>query len=157
MTTFQQRLGLGVDHERAVERRLGGEVAGASVVPFGQAMLPASTRDRLRLTPSPIRWLPDLLVVTPHRALLVDAKAGRADTPNYAIEWAALVAHRRLERSGLDVVIVWSDFTWSLPRELHPADGQPGPFIGNGSGTPFVLFTKRIARPWAELIEELAR
>lgn len=145
----QQRLDLAADHEHETALRL--EQAGWFPIPWGQGQLPEMARRMLGRTLSPIRWTPDLLAIRDTTAVFIDAKAGRSDTANYAIEAQALVSHRRLCRAGHPVVVVWHDFNWSHAWELHPDDGVRGAHNGNGSGTPFVLFRKVLAHPWDHL------
>lgn len=145
----QQRLDLAADHEQETALRL--EHAEWFVTLWGQGQLPELARRMLGRTLSPIRWTPDLLAIRGPLAVFIDAKTGRSDTANYDIEAQALVSHRRLCRAGHPVVIVWHDFRWSHAWELNPDDGAPGTYIGNGSGTPFLLFRKGLAHPWDDL------
>lgn len=156
MNTGSERFALAYAHEQAVAERF--TDARCIVCPFGQAQISDIARDGLGLTSSPLRWMPDLLVITPldeavQHAYWVDAKAEfRKDTPNYSLEINAWRTHHWLAHAGIDVIIVWGDFRWSHAAELHPYDLEQGPFLGNGSGTPFVLVRKWMTHPWEELL-----
>lgn len=148
--TFAQRMAAATAHECAVAERLAG--AGYEVCPFGQSQIPDGVRDVLRTSDCEIRWLPDLLAVRAGRVLWIDAKGGTSQTANYSIEVAALRCHRKLAVAGYPVVIVWGDFRWNYAGDLIPDDLIAGTYSGNGSGTPFALVKKLMARPWSELV-----
>jgi hypothetical protein len=141
---------VGQRHEQAVADRLRSE--GWDVHVWGQALLSEPLRKALLEQPHTVfwRWLPDMVAVRSDAIRLIDAKnEQRVDTPNYAIETAALTAHRAMERLGLGVTYVWPDFTVNWPagldiiKEFGAQRGQNG-----GSGTPFCLVRKADQFPW---------
>lgn len=148
------RMVVGAMHEKAVAELL--RQYGCHVHPFGQQMLDEHTRDRLRLVdpPTPLRWLPDMVVSVGGRCWLVDAKDGRKDTPNYAIEDAALQAHKVHQTLwGIPFVLVWGDFQCSLVDDVLAVAGTPRDGAHTaGSGTPYHLVPKlKVQRHLAEV------
>ena len=117
--------------------------AGFEVEPFGQEQIRSeAVRAALVATSSPLRWLPDLIAVRGPLAYWVDAKGGRNDTPNRAIEVSALRTDRDLDRAGFAIVLVWSTpgtspatstptraSTWAAPSGTEAA--RPS-FASNG-------------------------
>lgn len=140
--TFTERMTRARNHESAVASKL--RARGYVVGDFGQGQLSPDVRDALRSHPTKLRWLPDLIAISAGEVLLIDAKFGRTDTPNYDMEKASLDAMVALQlATGVPVVIVWADMRCSYVMALEHCDGRTqGPHCGNGSGTPYWLFPK---------------
>jgi hypothetical protein len=140
--TFRNRMEYALAHEEAVAQRLIDR--GYQVGRFGQGMLTENVRAILRSHHTPLRWMPDIIAATEGEVLLVDAKAGRTDTPCHAIEKASLEALMKLQFGiSVPVILVWSDFRCSpvqmLAHHELKRDGYRSP---NGSGTPYWLIPK---------------
>lgn len=124
---------------------------------WGQGMLTDDLRTALRGTTSPLRWAPDVLAVRGSTTTFVDAKSEiRQDTPNFSLEKSAFSAHFSWwVGNGGHLVYVWDDFRASHIRDISKliADGQirTGIYAGAGSGTPFYLIPKSVARPFADV------
>lgn len=138
-------------HELAIQHEL--ERRGWHVEPFGIGMLQPTTRDHLHTVQPPTfwRWLPDLIASRDGRVVLVDGKGEqRNDTPNFAIETMAILAHRSMSVFGVPIVYVFSDMScnWLSDEFLAGAVRWYTPEPGRhrvhsaGSGTPFVLVPK---------------
>lgn len=149
-----KRLDQGVDHEDRVARIL--RALGWQVEHVGQGFMNPSVSKMLRQVNTPLRWFPDLIAV--HRdfadtPILIDAKSGRQDTPNWSAESAALKSHAGAQRyTGLNVFYVWPDMSWNTHDQLMEASDRnvitKGTFSGSGSGTSFVLIPKFVTNPW---------
>jgi hypothetical protein len=123
------------------------------VEPFGQALLTETIRAVIRRKDNlPLRWIPDLLCTRDQKdppIVLIDAKTGRSDTPFYDLERNAYDAAMRWLYSmrADDFWYVWHDFHRSSVMQISQglARGEivPGPYFGNGSGTPYLLIPKR--------------
>lgn len=108
---------------------------------FGQALLDVLARDLLKKTKSPIRWIPDILALSPPQILLIDAKAGRTDTPNWTLEKSSHDAHKLIAQSlNVRVIYVWPDLSCNDALTLHPT--VSGTETSFGSGTPYWLIRK---------------
>lgn len=140
--TFTERMTRALNHELIVATGL--RERGYVVGEFGQGQLGPDVRDALRRHRTKLRWLPDLIAVSIGEVLLVDAKFGRTDTPNYDMEKASLDALVALQRAtDVPVVIVWADMRCSYVMALECCDSRSeGVYCGNGSGTPYWLFPK---------------
>ena len=146
----QRRLHIGIGHEVAVTDALADR--GWLVQPWGQGLIREEIRAALvtRYPPVLWRWIPDLIAVKGKTVVLVDPKTSlRSDTPNFAIEQSALIAHQIMANLGLQIVYVFADLTCNEVRHLKIAhrtlDSQR--LATGGSGTPFVLVRKADQRP----------
>src|SRR5713101_7182933 len=89
-------------HEKWVLEQLN-ERPGTQAFPFGQALLSDDARGALKEcetvagAKTPVRWMPDLLVIHTPSVMFVDAKAGEKwkETQNHVIEQDALQAALR--------------------------------------------------------------
>jgi hypothetical protein len=127
---------------------------------FGQGQLSAATRMALCTCvdsegqPTALRWLPDLLAVCGHVAVLIDAKSGERwrTTGNLDIEKAALAAAVRFSHAlKVDVYFIFTDGSAISARELDRCAKWDVSWRGRGSGTPFWLFRKGDTRPCLDL------
>jgi len=151
---YTKRLDQGVDHEIRVARLL--RALGWHVDHIGQGFMDPSVSKMLKRVDTALRWFPDLIAVHrdfPDTPILIDAKNGRQDTPNWSAECAALQSHAGAQRwSGLDVFYVWPDLSWNTHDQLMEASDRnvitQGTFSGSGSGTSFVLIPKSVTNPW---------
>jgi hypothetical protein len=118
---------------------------------FGQGQLSAAMRMALQGVadragqPTPLRWLPDLLAVCGHVAVLIDAKSGERwrTTGNLDIEKAALAAAVRFSDAlKIDVYFIFSDGSAISAVQLDHCAKWDVSWRGRGSGTPFWLFQK---------------
>ena len=130
---------------------------------FGQGLLPEDCRDRLRRyedgarRPSLIRWMPDILAIrdasnTRPFVALIDAKLA-GSTPNHAVELSALeTAEIYVDRFFTPTFFVFSDWSVLTPRDIRQR-GTPGPEPREelGSGTPYLLVSKKHGRPFNEV------
>jgi hypothetical protein len=150
-TNGQVRMHLGQAHEVAVAERL--ERRGWAVQAWGQGLIREEIRAVLMAIWPPVlwRWLPDLIVTKGRVAVLVDPKSSiRADTPNFAIEQHAVVAHQLMAVLGLPIVYVFGDFTCARVQDIdivYQSLNEPGRVQTGGSGTPYVLVRKADQRP----------
>jgi len=73
----------------------------------------------------------------------IDAKTGRLDTPNHAIEIAAIDSAIDFKKfSGADAYFfVWENGE-TAELEVVSKHTMPGMYQGSGSGTPFVLLER---------------
>jgi hypothetical protein len=148
MTTFHERLTRAQWHENQVAYWL--TTCGWVCAPFGQGQLPPEIREHLKHIHTPVRWMADTLAVRSSRALFVDAKAGETHrwTGNHAIEKDALeTAEKWAQFSQCDVVFIFEDGGLVTPGVVR-ANCWDGPYRGNGSGTPFVLFPTTVCIPF---------
>lgn len=143
--TFDERMSVGVEHERRVVREL--RARGWSADEFGQGTFSTGVRSVLSGTDTPVRWLPDVIAAKRFAArslvVFIDAKAStrHRETGMYAVECAALDAAERWlrftgERSPF--YYVFSDGRVATP-ELVRSTSVACAKRGNGSGTPYVL------------------
>jgi len=154
--SYEKRMAAGKRHERRVAKSLC--IRGWHVDFVGQSQLSDEAHTALEsLRPKrEVRWWPDLLAVKRRGeswlCLLVDAKTGRSDTPNYAIEDDAIRAHRIFaDDFGLPVFYVFGDGRVASLGALEGHGGTPGPRYGNGSDTPYSLYPKTIGRGFSEV------
>lgn len=156
--SWATRIGGATEKERADKESLE-NLFGCKVYTFGQSLLPNEARAYLQSHHALLylRWLADMLVVRPDLyktdaeewMWLVDSKSGRQDTPNWILEKSAHTAHR-LQRTalGLPIVYIWPDgCTCSYIEDLPDEVLIDGPMSRHGSGTPYWLVPKRLARP----------
>jgi hypothetical protein len=150
--TFAERKHLAESHEFAIRVEL--ERRGWTVEPFGIALLSDHMRQALRqVQPLALwRWLPDLIATRDRRTVLVDGKdEQRNDTPNFAVEETAILAHRTMATLGVPIVYVFSDMSCNFNcddllnqgRRVGPTHGGSRVQGAAGSGTPFWLLPKR--------------
>ncbi len=151
--SFYDRMLPAVQFESAVIEKL--RQSGWMAFPFGQAQLPEECRSRLARfedgsrRPSLIRWMPDVIAFRDvgNRSLvhLIDAKVC-GDRPNYAIEMSAIeTIEIYTDRLYTPSFFVFDDWKVLTPREARQR-GVPGPESNKGSGTPYVLISKRFGR-----------
>ena len=139
----------------AFEAELRGRLSswGWDVSAFGSGLLDDPVRTALKVfrddygRPSGLRWLPDLVASRDGRVVLVDAKAERVNTDNYAIPQRALEVGRVLvDRLHTPLFYVWPDGGVLTPDTVtvswHTRHSGAGTA---GSGNPFVLVDKRWA------------
>jgi hypothetical protein len=121
------------------------------VEPFGQGQVSAAMRRVLQACtdweghPTALRWLPDLLAVCGHLAVLIDAKSGERwhTTGNLDIEKAALAAAVRFSHAlKIDVFFIFSDGSAISAVQLDRCVKWDVSWRGHGSSTPFWLFQK---------------
>jgi hypothetical protein len=146
----QIRMHVGVGHEHTVADAL--DVRGWLVQPWGQGLIREEIRAAMvtRWPPVLWRWIPDLIAVRGRQLALVDPKTSlRSDTPNFAIEQSALIAHQIMANLGLQIVYVFADLSCNEVRHLkiehRTLDSHR--LTTGGSGTPYVLVRKADQRP----------
>jgi hypothetical protein len=122
------------------------ETRGWVTFPFGAGQLTEEARRQLIKYDTPMRYIPDILAFREDRLVLVEAKTGRNDTDNVAIETKCYEAGFSL--SGIwriPVFYVWCGFltgdVWTIHEHKHA-----GPYRGDGSGTPFYLVPKKVLK-----------
>lgn len=158
--SFNDRITKAIKHEKAVlewlhERKI-------KAFPFGQGLLDQECRDELRRFNTNVRWMPDIVVFSrtePSRHGYIDAKTGRLDTSNHAIEIAALEAAKAWTQfSGAkDYFFIWENGeTATLDQVINNTEFIPGCLDGvyGGSGTPFVLFARQHCSPFEAIFGE---
>lgn len=122
--TGAQRMALAGAHEQAIGREL--RERGYDVEPFGQALLSAQVRKRLRDQRCPahlslMRWLPDLAVMlsgTPH-LVAIDAKTNEkcnSTSRNHAIELRSILGGLV---TRMPVVYVCCDMSLLTVKDLY--------------------------------------
>lgn len=148
---FQRRMAQAVSHEDAVIEQL--RQRGWLAERFGQGQLPGHVREQLRDIDTDVRWMPDIIAMKSYpvgpQLRFIDAKAGDKwrTTGNHDIEIRALEsAEAFYVYAKWPVYFVFSDMSIAAPEEIREF-GRPGPFYGNGSGTPYLIFTKHVCRP----------
>lgn len=146
----QIRMHVGVEHEHRVAAALAER--GWLVQPWGQGLIREEIRAALvtRWPPVLWRWIPDMIAVRGKTVVLVDPKTSlREDTPNFAIEQSALIAHQIMAYLGLQIIYVFAGMLCNdvryLTVEHRTMDGQR--LANGGSGTPYVLVRKEDQRP----------
>jgi hypothetical protein len=160
--TFSTRLIGAIEKEKA-DAAILEQKYGCVVTRFGQGQLPNEFRRFLLNHPKRlyIRWLADLLVARPDLCLaraaesiwLVDSKYGRLDTAFWVLEKAAHEAHR-LQQNALSLpnVYLWPDGnSCSYVDDLPDEALKDGPPMRSGSGTPYWLVPKELARPFQDV------
>lgn len=154
--SFSDRMTLARAHEQSTAQRL--RAYRWEVCDFGQGQLTAPMRDALRRINTPLRWMPDLLAVRETKVALIDAKAEQnKDTPNFSLEKSSHSAHIRWWVTfGIPLVYVWDDFRCNYITDLGEEHLHQGAWLGRGSGTPFWLIPKTIARPWDDVFGPVA-
>lgn len=156
--TFDGRMSRGRAHELHVAALI--RAAGWEVCDFGQGQLSERMRAALKAVKTPLRWMPDLLCLSlrpdpTDRLLLVDAKSGRLDTPNYDLEKEShSVHHRWWVTFGIPVVYVFADDRCAYLTDLVGESMHSGHWNGTGSGTPYWLIPKTLARPFSSVFGE---
>lgn len=153
--SFFERMKPALAFESAVIERL--HAMGWMAFPFGQTQLPNECRDRLKRfvdtarRPSLIRWMPDIITFRDYpnnrsSVALIDAKVceGR---PNYSLEISAIeTAEIYTDWLFTPTFFVFDDWRALTPRDARQR-GIPGNQDNNGSGTPYVLVSKRFSVP----------
>ncbi len=134
--------------------------------PFGQGLLPEECRERLKRytsadgLPCLIRWMPDIITYRDFDdgstlVALIDAKTC-PNRPNYSIEIKALETMEIYkEKLNTPTFFVFDDLKVLTPR-LVRKHGRIGPPPRFGSGTPYVLVSKDISEPMADIFEPVA-
>lgn len=160
--SFAERMQSAHEFEQAVLDRL--NATGWQAFPFGQSQLPNQARQLLiryedaARRPCLIRWLADIIAFRETAGgkvwtMLVDAKVCGERTQNYAVEMSAYeTAEAFTDQLFTPTFFVFDDWKVLTPREVRQR-GLPGPppKAGNGSGTPYVLVSKRWGRPFDEV------
>jgi hypothetical protein len=163
MSGFHQRNEAAHAHELAIIDRLHAKCWEAEL--FGQALLPESMRDHLKRFedsyrhPSLLRWMPDIIAACKHTlsrsyVCLIDAKTcdGR---PNYAIEISAIDSMDVFtDRLLVPSFFVFDDFKVLTARDARHR-GLPGPQLGHGSGTAYLLVSRDYGRPFDEIFPKV--
>ena len=157
--TFAVRNEAAHTHELAILDRLRSKGWEAEL--FGQALLPEPIRDHLKRFedsyrhPTLLRWMPDIIAACKHTisrsyVCLIDAKTCN-DRPNYAIEVSAIDSMDVFtERLLMPSFFVFEDWRVLTAREAR-LRGSPGPQMGNGSGTAYVLVPRGYGRNFDEI------
>lgn len=157
MTTFDSRMEAGKKHEWDVLQALIRRSWDAEF--FGQALLSDRMRSYLKTVKTGVRWMPDIVAARNingrNIVTFVDAKAGERykDTGNHDIETAALEAAEKwieLSNNNCPYFFVFADWTLATPGDVRDSCWD-GPYVGNGSGTPFKLFPCSKTRPFDEV------
>ena len=156
--TYAERDRIARWHEQHVLEQI--RLRGSFAEPFGQILFSADLRDRLRACKTlagrktPVRWIPDIIVINGGVVSLVDAKAGDTwkATGNHDVEQDALTAS--LAWGWAMSCSAWFIFTDGWTASAHTLATSPlrreGPFLGKGSGTPFWLWPRTVCQ---ELID----
>jgi hypothetical protein len=159
VTTFAERFLAATAFEGEVIERL--NTSGWQAFHFGQTQLPEECRNLLRRfedssrRPCLIRWLPDIITFRTYAGgrvfvALIDAKAC-GDRPNYAIEMSAQeTAEALTDQLFTPTFFVFDDWKVMAPRDVRQR-GVAGSHNGNGSGTPYLLVSKKYGRPFDEI------
>lgn len=163
--TFAERMAIASCFEKQVIDRLNS--TGWKAFPFGQALLPDECRDRLKRfedgsrRPSLLRWMPDIITFRDFGGrsfvALIDAKAC-GERPNYAIESSAVESLEKwTDEYYTPSFFVFDDWRVLTPREARQR-GSLGPDHNpaKGSGTPYVLVSKRYGRPFDEIFKPIS-
>ncbi len=154
--SFAARLSEATSHEIAVRDAL--RRRGWAAELFGQGQL-EPVRPHLRFINTPVRWMSDIIAVRPYPEsrflVFVDAKAGlkHQQTGNHDVEISALdSAEKWLDFAGQDCryYFVFSDGGVIKPDRVREI-GVPGPYRGNGSGTPFLIFPTDACTPFDDV------
>lgn len=157
--TFQDRIHVGLLHEKAVAQELAAR--GWHVHPWGQGVLSDAVRHAFMDRDSGRdvllwRWMADLIAVRGKSVVLIDPKSEqRKDTPFFTIELRALMTHLAMKPLGLNTVVVWADMTCNRVDKLRIVDHWlPEPdkrrVTTAGSRTPFARVRKDEQRPLDE-------
>lgn len=149
MSPFGERLGPAIEHERAVRDLL--TKHGWLAQEYGAAMLTDQMAEALRATESLLRWTPDIIACRETQVVLVDAKTGRDDTPNYCIEKRSVDAARAFAIIE-PVYFVFHDMQVLSVDDIDllavHSKLRTGTNTGAGSGTGFWLIRKAEAHPF---------
>src|SRR5215831_18714880 len=124
MSDFDERSEPGFAFEKALRKKL--EATGLwRTFEWGKGLLPPECREGLNQCydlfrrPTLIRWTPDILAIREPFAMLIDAKTGRKDTGNYAIEVEAVdVALIFTNELNAPTCFVFDDYTVVLPQDV---------------------------------------
>lgn len=134
--------------------------------PFGQALLSSECRQRLARfedsfrRPCRVRWMGDIITfrdLPNGRAYvaLIDAKVCKGQ--RYALEMSAVeTAAIYTDHLYTPCFFVFDDWMVLTPFEARQR-GVPGPFRGNGSGTPFLLVDKTYGQPFTDRFPPVLR
>lgn len=162
MTNWNDRITQAKKAEQSVLDRLSANGWNAEF--FGQAQLSQNCRFYLKNhkgengMPALIRWMPDLIAYSHLGVALIDAKTGRKDTSNHAIETIAI------ETAGIygywlntptyfvfdeNMTVLTPDEAWNL--------GVEGSQSSNGSGTPYLLVKKTSAHAFDDVFPVIKR
>lgn len=137
---WAERKAIGDAHEDRVRVEL--EWRGWTVTPYGQGVLPATTRAALRRTESRMRWDPDFVVSHGSAICLVDAKASMhgEDAYTYTISRKALRSGIRMwAELDLPLYYVFQNLGCATPVEIMQfcrlnTIGEAGGYVSFGSG-----------------------
>lgn len=146
--TWSERLSQGAAWERLVLRKL--TESGYQAKPYGQGLI-SELSSGLQAANSAIRHDPDLILQTPHGTFGVDAKFGRTDTGQHAVQDDSISGlHAWQVYSGLDVFLAFNhpfDRIGIMPLAQYDEIKRPGRRSPNGSGTPYTTVVCRCAFP----------
>jgi hypothetical protein len=144
---YTTRFALGIPNEERVAAAV--RACGWHVGPFAHALLTEEMFGDVKTTDSLMRYLPDLIATRRHPdpyvdcIRLIDAKAGRTDTPNYDFDNAAVLAYQRWALFDVDVWVVFPDLRCARAADVWTSpDRHQGTYRGNGSGVSFSLLPK---------------
>lgn len=117
MTTFDERLAIGVEHEQHVTQEL--EKHGWTVTVWGQGIMPAEIRNAISASAPRFRHFPDLIAARDGELLAVDAKTNLHGGNRYAVNrdcvFFGLGFHANY---GIPVNYVFGNMRVILPGEI---------------------------------------
>jgi hypothetical protein len=164
--SFAHRIHLARSAEKQVLEEL--RATNWKVFEFGQALLPIEFRDALKEyqdsygNPSLVRWFPDLIVkrraaTLKMRVILLDVKSVSTIYPNHSIETKALEAAEAFQAAFFTPCwFIWPGLTVATPEMVRANcwDGHQR-MLSSGSGTPFKLILKDVAKPLDQVFAAL--
>lgn len=150
MTSFEDRLAVGIEHEQRVAEEL--TLRGWAVSPWGQGVLDEGTRAALQATESALRWTPDLVAARGEVVVLVDAKCSLSPhTGRHSVARDAVRAHlQSATLYDVPVYYVFSDLGVMTPHEVL-AVGRTGPHLTIGRRGPYYLIPGGLCRPFDDV------
>jgi len=145
--TFDQRLSIGLAHERDVAAEL--VLRGWTVDPWGQGVLSPATRRAVQNTESTLRWTPDFVASRDGTVVLIDAKGSTSPgSGRHCVSRSALKAGTQYTAwMDLPLYYVFSDYGVMTPHELAEV-GRDGPHLRVGESGAYILFGAGLCRPF---------